>query len=161
MPVRKLKEYLDDNQVKYISITHSVAYTTQEVASIAHVPGKDLAKAVLVWLDGGMAMAVLPGTRHVDLPKLGSAAGAKTIRLASESEFRDRFPGCETGAMPPFGNLYDVPVYVDSMLELDKEIVFNAGTHVELIRLAYADFARLVKPRVAKFSSLGPRASAA
>jgi Ala-tRNA(Pro) deacylase len=161
MPVRQLKEYLDNNRIKYVTITHSVAYTTQEIASIAHVPGKELAKAVLVLMDNTLAMAVLPATRHIDLPKLGSAAGSKTIRLASEPEFRDRFPGCETGAMPPFGNLYNMPVYVDAMLELDKEIVFNAGTHVELMRLAYADYARLVKPKVAKFSSLGARVSAA
>ncbi len=161
MAVKKLKEYLDNHQIKYVMIRHSLAYTMQEIASIAHVPGKDLAKAVLVHLDGNMAMAVLPATRHIDLPKLGGAAGAKTIRMATEPEFRDRFPECETGAMPPFGNLYDMPVYVDAMLELDKVIAFNAGTHVELIQMHYADYARLVKPKIAKFSSLGPRASAA
>lgn len=161
MPVRKLKEYLDSNRIRYVTITHSVAYTMQEIASIAHVPGKELAKAVLVRLDGAMAMAVLPATRHIDLPRLGGAAGVKTIRLASESEFRDLFPGCQTGAMPPFGNLYAMPVYADAMLESDKEIVFNAGTHVELMRMAFADYARLVQPKIAKFSSLGARVNAA
>jgi Ala-tRNA(Pro) deacylase len=153
MPAAKLKEFLDREKVKYVSVAHSVAYTAQEIAWITHTPGKELAKTVMVKLDDKLAMAVLPASFNVDLARIKSAAGASSVALASEREFRSRFPDCETGAMPPFGNLYDVPVYVDESLTQDKEIAFNAGTHRELIRIAYEDFARLVKPLVAKFAA--------
>ena len=153
MPATKLKEFLDANNVKYSTLTHSTAYTALEIASLAHVKGQELAKTVIVKLDGRMAMAVLPASRQVNLPFLKTAAGAKTASLATEAEFRDLFPGCETGAMPPFGNLYDMSVFVDESLSKDKEIAFNAGTHKELIRLAYEDFARLVHPKIITFAA--------
>ena len=153
MPAQKLKEFLDRNRVKYISITHSTAYTSLEIASLTHIKGRELAKTVIINIDGAMAMAVLPASYQVDLSLLKAAAHAKKIGLASEGEFQDRFPGCETGAMPPFGNLYGMAVYADESLTLDKDIAFNAGSHNELIRLSYADFARLAEPRVAKFST--------
>ena len=151
MPVKQLKEFLDHNNVKYVSITHSTAFTAQEIAALTHTKGRDLAKTVIVKLDDALAMAVLPASHQVDLTELRQGAGATIAALATEVEFRSRFPGCETGAMPPFGNLYEMPVFVDESLTRDKEIAFNAGSHNELIRLAYEDYKKLVKPKVLKF----------
>jgi Ala-tRNA(Pro) deacylase len=153
MPAKQLKEFLDSHRVKYTTKTHPVAYTAQEIASLAHVHGREFAKTVIVRIDGALAMAVLPASYHVDFALLKTAAKAKKIGLASETDFRDRFPECELGAMPPFGQLYGMPVFVDEGLTRDKEIAFNAGTHRELIRLAYDDFARLVQPKAAKFTA--------
>ena len=152
MPVTKLKEFLDSNHVKYVSIAHSVAYTAQEIASVTHIPGKELAKVVMVKIDGNLVMAVVPASRQVDLDRLRLLAEGKTVSLAGEKEFKDRFPDCETGAMPPFGELYGIPVYVDSSLAEDEDIAFNAGTHRELIRLSYQDFVRLAAPAVGSFA---------
>jgi Ala-tRNA(Pro) deacylase len=153
MPATKLKKYLDDCQIKYVSIIHSPAYTAQEVAQSAHLPGREMAKTVIVKIDGRMAMVVLPATRKVVLQELREMLGADTVRLASEDEFKAQFPDCDTGAMPPFGNLYGMEVYVAPSLSEDQEIAFNAGTHSELIKLAYQDFERLVKPQVLSFST--------
>ncbi len=154
MPVQKLKEYLDRHSIKYVTITHSPAYTAQMIAAVAHIPGKELAKTVMVTLDDEMAMAVLPSSMMVDLERLLEAAGVGKARLATEAEFKGLFPECEVGAMPPFGNLWDMPVYVDPSLAEDEEIAFNAGSHVELIKLAYDDFARLVKPRTIPLAAM-------
>ncbi|MGH8577329.1 MAG: aminoacyl-tRNA deacylase [Gammaproteobacteria bacterium] len=151
MPVKKLKEFLDSHRVKYVSIVHSRAYTAQEIAASAHVPGRELAKAVMVKVDGRIAMAVLPASYQVDFERLRAAIGAANVELASETEFQDRFPECELGAMPPFGNLYGMEVYAARRLSEDGEIAFNAGSHTELIKLAYTDFERLVSPRVVDF----------
>ncbi len=105
MPVRKLKEFLDQQGVKYISISHSPAYTAQEVAQSAHITGRDFAKTVIVELDGKMAMAVLPANRKIVLQDLREVTGSDEVKFASEERFRESFPDCETGAMPPFGNL--------------------------------------------------------
>lgn len=158
MPCRKLKEYLDSQNIKYVSISHSVAYTAQEIASLAHIPGRDLAKTVIVRIGGDFAMAVVPASMHVDLMALQEAAGAPPVVLASEWEFRDRFPDCEPGAMPPFGSLYGMDVFVDEALTRETEIAFNAGTHRELVRLAYSDFARLVRPKVVSVGRHAARA---
>ena len=155
MPSRKLKEFLDAHGVKYVCITHSVAYTSQEIAALAHIPGKDLAKTVMVKLDGNLAMAVVPGSHKVDLRLLEAAAGARRAEVSTESAFKSMFPDCETGAMPPFGNLYGVPVFAAQSLSEDDEIAFNAGTHSELIRMPYRDFERLVQPKLGSFS-IGP-----
>jgi len=152
MPVKKLKEFLESHNIKYVSIRHSRAYTAQEIASAAHIPGKELAKTVMVKIDGKMAMAVLPATYKVDFDLLKEVSGASKVELASEQEFKDLFPECEVGAMPPFGNLYGMEVFVAETLAEDQEIAFNAGSHTELIRLAYKDFEKLVKPKVVKFS---------
>ena len=152
MPVRKLKEFLDGEGIKYVTVSHSVAYTAQEIAARAHVRGKNLAKTVMVRLDGKMAMAVLPATFKVDLDLLKEASGANEVELASEREFKDMFPDCELGAMPPFGNLYGFDVYVARTLAEDEEIAFNAGSHTELMKLPYGDFERLVKPKVVRIS---------
>ena len=152
MPVKKLKEYLDSEKIKYVSLTHSPAFTAMEVAESAHVPGRELAKTVIVKLDGRMAMAVLPSTRKVDLNLLRESAGAEEAKLATEAEFKSLFPDCETGAMPPFGNLYGMEVYVSPSLAEDDQIAFNAGSHTEVMKLAYKDFERLVKPRVVRMT---------
>jgi Ala-tRNA(Pro) deacylase len=148
MPLASLREYLDKHKVKYIVISHSPAFTAQGVAALAHVPGKDLAKTVIVTVDGNLAMAVLPASFHVDLPLLKKEIKAKDVQLASEQDFKDRFPECETGAMPPFGNLYGMEVFTDEDLAKDKDIVFNACSHRELIRLAWGDYEKLVQPRI-------------
>jgi len=153
MPVKKLKEFLDREKVKYVSIAHSPAFTAQEVAAAAHVPGKELAKTVVVHLDGKTAMAVLPANRKIILEDLREATGAAEVRFATEAEFKELFADCEIGAMPPFGNLYGMDVYVAASLAEDEEIAFNAGSHTELIKLAYRDFERLVKPQVASFTT--------
>jgi Ala-tRNA(Pro) deacylase len=153
MPAKKLKEYLNNNNIKYVTIFHSQAYTAQEVAATAHIPGKELAKTVMVKIDDKMAMAVLTAADKVDFDSLKEAAGAGKVELASEQEFENMFPGCEIGTMPPFGNLYEMQVFVEENLTEDTEIAFNAGSYTELIRLSYKDFERLVKPAVVKFSS--------
>jgi len=152
MPVQRLKEFLDGSNIKYVTISHSQAFTAQEIAASAHIPGKELAKTVMVKIDGKMAMAVLPASDQVDFGCLKKAAGAGAAELASERDFKDLFPGCEIGAMPPFGNLYGMDVFVARSLAEDEEIAFNAGSHTELIRLSYKDFERTVQPVVAKLS---------
>jgi Ala-tRNA(Pro) deacylase len=152
MPAAKLKAFLDSHRVKYVSIRHSPAYTAQEVAASAHVRGKELAKTVIVLIDDKLAMAVLPASRKVDVDRLSEMCGGAAVRIATEEDFRTAFPECEVGAMPPFGNLYGMDVYVDQPLADDVEISFNGGTHSELIRLEYRDFARLVQPKVAPIS---------
>jgi Ala-tRNA(Pro) deacylase len=153
MPFTILKEFLDREKVKYITISHSTGYTAQEIASLAHISGKEIAKTVIVSIDDTLAMAVLPASFQVDLVQLKAVTGAKTVRIATEAEFKNRFPDCETGAMPPFGNLYGMPVFAEETLARDEEIAFNAGNHQVLIRLSYQDFERLVKPKLAKFAS--------
>jgi Ala-tRNA(Pro) deacylase len=148
MPVRKLKEFLDSQKIKYVVISHSPAYTAMEVAQSAHIPGKDLAKVVMVVLDGKTCMAVMPATRKLDLERLREATGSSEARLATEEEFRKLFPECETGAMPPFGSLYDMEVYMSPQLAEDEEIGFNAGSHTEVIKLRYTDYERLARPKV-------------
>ena len=152
MPATKFIEYLDSQGVAYTRIRHPKAYTAQEIAAVAHVSGDQLAKTVMVKVDGKMAMAVLPASSRVDMDLLKDVTGASSIELASEKEFKDMFPACEVGAMPPFGILYDMDVYVSEVLTEDEEIAFNAGSHTELVRMAYADFERLVRPKVAQLS---------
>lgn len=148
MPVKKLKEYLDNHHIKYGCTSHSPAFTAQEVAAAAHVSGKHLAKVVIVRVDNKLAMVVLPAHDHVNFANLKSVTGAAEVNLASEAMFKGAFPECEVGAMPPFGNLYDIPVYVSSQLSQYSQILFNSGFHSELMQLAYQDFERLVKPKV-------------
>jgi Ala-tRNA(Pro) deacylase len=148
MTVQKLREFLDREGVKYVTIRHSQAFTAQEIAASAHVSGQELAKSVVARLDGRTVLVVLPASQRVDFDALKAQVGASEARLATEQEFQDAFPDCELGAMPPFGNLYGVEVYVSKRLAEDEEIAFNACSHTELIRLAYRDFVRLAKPRV-------------
>src|SRR5437899_1289655 len=153
MPVKKLKEFLDREKVKYVSIVHSPAYTAQEVAASAHITGKELAKTVIVKLDGTLAMAVLPANRKIVLQDLREVTGSDQVKFASEDEFKKLFPDCETGAMPPFGNLYGMDVYVAESLTDNDQIAFNAGLHTEVMKLAFKDFERLVQPKVVSFTT--------
>lgn len=142
-----IRTFLDQNGVKYDTITHTRAYTANEVAQAAHVSGKEVAKTVIVDADGRMIMTVLPASKRLSFVRAARAVG-DGLRLAHEYEFARLFPGCEVGAMPPFGNLYGMDVYVDPSLREDEEIVFNAGTHEDLIRMRYEDFERLVHPHI-------------
>lgn len=148
MPNKQLKDILESNHVKYTSINHSPAFTAQEVAAAAHVSGRQFAKTIIVKIGDQLAMVVLPANDHIDFEALKAATGEKNINLASESEFKGRFPDCEVGAMPPFGNLFGMSVFVSNHLSGIDQIIFNAGSHSELIQLSYKDFERLVKPKV-------------
>ena len=152
MPAQKLKSYLDGNNIEYVTISHSPAYTAQRIAELTHTPGKEMAKTVIVKLDDKFAMAVLPASHRVDLDYLKRGVDAERVEVATEQEFKDLFPDCELGAMPPFGNLYDMDVYVAQRLTDDEEIAFNAGSHTELVRMAYKDFETLVGPKVIRLT---------
>jgi Ala-tRNA(Pro) deacylase len=154
MSLSKLKEFLDSHNVKYVTISHSVAYTAAGIAALTHIPGKEVAKTVIVKVDGALAMAVVSASQHVDLSLLKGATGARNVELATEDEFKERFPDCELGAMPPFGNLYGMTVFADESLSRDKEIAFNAGSHRELMRIAWEDFDKLVQPRLMKVGAV-------
>jgi len=145
MGAAKLMQYLNENNVRFETLEHPTAYTAQEIAEKAHIHGKDMAKTVMVKIDGQMAMAVLPGNDMLDVALLKKACGAE-VELVNENEFRDNFPDCELGAMPPFGNLYDMKVWVDVDLAKDEKIAFNAGNHHELCLISYSDFEKLVEP---------------
>ncbi|HEX5831712.1 MAG TPA: YbaK/EbsC family protein [Gemmatimonadaceae bacterium] len=147
MPTAKLTELLDREGIRYATILHSPAYTAQEVAASAHVPGKAMAKTVVAKLDGKPALVVLPAREKVNLEQLRASTGAREAELATEQEFATLFPECELGAMPPFGNLYGLDTYVTTSLAVDDEIAFNAGSHTELVRMPYRDFERIVHPK--------------
>jgi Ala-tRNA(Pro) deacylase len=151
MPLSKLREYLDSHHVKYLVLSHSLAYTAQGVAALAHVSGKKLAKTVIIKLDGKLAMAVVPASSHVDLERLRTLTG-RAVEIAAECDFQNAFPDCELGAIPPFGILYDMPVYADAALAEQEEITFSSGTHRELVRMNWADMMRLIKPTVAELT---------
>jgi Ala-tRNA(Pro) deacylase len=153
MSASKLTEFLDSQHIRYSVIEHHTpVYTAQEIAATAHISGKQLAKTVMVKLDGKLAMAVLPASQRVHLNRLRELTGAQTIELARESEMKARFPDCQVGAMPPFGNLYDIPVYAAQNLSSEIEIAFCAGSHTELVQMAFDDFTRLVEPVVLDFA---------
>jgi Ala-tRNA(Pro) deacylase len=151
IPVR-LAEFLHKNNAPYEVIQHPVKFTAQELSAVEHVSGKRHAKVVMIALDGEWIMAVLPSNHRVDLELLVRLTG-KRAALASESEFDKLFPDCERGSMPPFGNLYGVPTFVDRSLVCDDSIVFEAGTHTQAIRMLYSDFERLAKPTIGDFSA--------
>lgn len=152
MPARIIKEFLDQNHLKYVAIKHSRAFTAQEIAASAHIHGKKLAKTVVLKVDGKLVFAVLPASYKVDLEMLKEALGNDNIRLANEQEFKDKCPGCEVGAMPPMGNLFNLETYVAASLVEDDEIAFNAGNHTELIRMQYIDYEKVVNPKILRFS---------
>src|SRR5262249_21772889 len=149
----KLKAFLDERKVRYVTITHSQAFTAQQIAASAHIKGKTMAKTVIVKGGTQPVMAVLPASHHIELTDLTKALGGVDVRLVDESELTGMFPECERGAMPPFGNLYGMPVVCDNALVTNGEIFFNAGTHTEVIGLAFTDFQRLVEPRLARFAT--------
>jgi len=148
----RLTHFLEQQHVPFVTIPHARAYTAQEIAASIHVPGQEVAKTVIVQADGKLYMAVMPATRRADLVLLKKSLGVKKIRLATEAEFEGIFPECEVGAMPPFGNLYRIPVVVDESLKKDREIVFNAGSHTETVKMAFDEFVELVKPIFAAFT---------
>lgn len=153
MPIKRIKEYLDSHRVKYVIITHSMAFTAQEIAASVHISGNEMAKTVIIKVDGKMAMAVLPATYMVNFRILSDIVGSQNIELATENEFQLRFPECEVGAMPPFGNLWNMEVFVSERLAYNSNIVFNAGSHTELVRMAYIDYEFLVKPHIINYAT--------
>lgn len=152
MPLNRLSDYLDEHGKKYVVVKHSQAYTAQEVAASAHIPGKEMAKTVMMKIDGDIKMVVLPSTHQVDFDQMKETVGADSVELASEDEFESLFPDCELGAMPPFGNLYDMDTIVAESLAEDEEIAFNAGSHKELVKMSYKDFEELVNPAIMRLS---------
>jgi len=148
---RKLKQYLDEQHAPYDVLQHEEKFTSPEIAESLHVPGREMAKVVMVQTDGRLVMAVLPSNRFVDLIRFAEATHAEMVGLATEEDFRRCFPDCEVGAMPPFGNLYGIEVLVDESLARDEEIAFEAGNHHEAIRMKFRDYSELVQPRVADF----------
>ena len=148
----KLREFLEASKVPYSVQSHPTAYTAQEIAALSHVKGRALAKVVMVKAGADLVMLVLPADHRVDLSRAKAILGVKDLRLAQEAEFSGVFPGCEVGAMPPFGNLFGLPVYADRSLEKDEAIVFNAGTHTQTARMPFPDYVRLVKPRMEEFA---------
>jgi len=150
--LKKLKDYLEQNQVSYELGYHVRVYTAQEIAAAQHIPGKEMAKVVMVKTDGKNIMLVLPASYRVEMKKLKGVLNSKKVVMVKEEEFQELFPDCEIGAMPPFGNLYNLEVWVDQVLTEDDFIVFRAGSHVETLRIKYSDYARLVSPKVGDFS---------
>lgn len=148
MAISRLTDYLDEHGKKYVIVKHSEAFTAQEVAASAHIPGKDMVKTVIVKADGDIKMVVLPSTHDVDFNSIREALDAEEVELASEEEFEDLFPDSELGAMPPFGNLYELDTLVAESLTGDDIIAFNAGTHKEVIKMAYSDYEELVQPDI-------------
>ena len=147
----KLKEYLDTSGIAYERHPHATAYTSQEIAAAVHVPGKQMVKSVIVRADEGpLALAVLSANDTADLDALRKEIGCETLRLATENEFANAFPTCKIGAMPPLGNIFDLPTYCDESLSRNRDIEFNAGTHEETIRMAFADFRQLVNPKMVR-----------
>ncbi len=150
MPLSRLEKYLDLEHVNYKRIVHSRAYTAQKTAAYSHISGNEIAKTVMVKMDGNLCMVVIPASYQIDLRELQRATAAKNVRLATESEFKDAFNDCEVGAQPPFGNLYNMEVFVAEKLTEDTTISFNACNHAELIQMTYKDYQRLVHPTVVR-----------
>jgi Ala-tRNA(Pro) deacylase len=148
----RLEAYLREQQVPFEVHHHPPSYTAQATAATEHISGKLLAKVVMVLADDRMVLLALPAPDRVNLTAVGALLGAQEVRLAQENEFARNFPDCEVGAMPPFGNLYGVPVYVESALAENETLVIQAGTHTDTLRMHYADFERLVQPTVAAFA---------
>lgn len=144
----KVQELLRHEEVPFKSIWHPIAYSAQKTAAFAHVSGNEFAKPVMVRIDGKLSMVVVPGSAQVDLDLLRQSTGAKEVRLVGESEFKNLFPDCEVGAMPPFGHLYGLETFVAEGLSHDEIIAFNAGSHNELIEMTFRDYSRLEHPHV-------------
>jgi Ala-tRNA(Pro) deacylase len=153
MACKKLKLFLDEQHIKYLTIQHSRAYTAQEIAESAHVSGNDFAKVVMLKVDNEMIMSVLPASDKVDLKLLRKTLEAGKVVFADENEFQDHFPGCEIGAMPPFGNLYGIRVIMAETLCGTDTISFNSGVHTEVVQMNYADYVELVSPEILDFTS--------
>lgn len=152
MSISRIKEYLQENNVAYQIIPHLNVYTAQEVASVAHISGKEIAKTIILKVDGQMVMAVLPATDKVDLQCFCEVMRTTHVEVAEEEEFQNIFWDCELGAMAPLGPLYNMDVFVSKRLTEDDQIAFNADTHTDLVRISYHDFEKLVNPKIFDFS---------
>lgn len=152
MPVQKLKKLLDQSGIKYVSINHSPAYTARETAASTLVPRREFAKTIIVDLDGEKVMAVVSASRHVDVSALVSFTGSDSGRLATEDEFKTSFPDCDVGAMPPFGKLYDMRVFMDQMVSEVDDLCFNAGSHAQIVRMECDDYLKLEQPVIGDFA---------
>ena len=152
MPAQKLKQMLDKHNIKYISINHSPAYTARETAASTFVPRREFAKTIIVDIDGEKIMAVLSASRHVDIVALRNLVPANEARLATEDEFRELFPDCELGAMPPFGSLYNMRVFIDEMVTEVDDLCFNAGSHEQILRMDCVDYMKLEQPVTGAFA---------
>lgn len=144
----RLHYFLDEHHVPYTTLSHARTLTAQDTANAAHVSNRHFAKTVMLKVDGALAMLVMPAAYRIDLVRLSRALGGRVVELAHEDEFKDAFPDCELGAMPPFGNLYGLPLYVDARLADHAEIAFNAGSHTDALRMPYREFDRLAEPEV-------------
>jgi Ala-tRNA(Pro) deacylase len=144
----RLHNFLDDAHAPYTALEHPRTVTAQETANVTHIGNRHFAKTVMLKVDGKLAMMVMPAAYRVDLTRLSRALGGPVVELADEAEFRAAFADCEVGAMPPFGHLYGMPVYVDSRLADEPEIAFNAGSHIDVVRMPYAEFERLAQPEL-------------
>ncbi len=149
---KKLRKLLDEKEIKYVMQSHSRAYTSQEIAAALHVSGNVLAKSVMVKDNGDLSMVILPANYKINFEELQKTLGKKNIQLASESNFKPLFEDCDTGAMCPFGNLYEVPVYIAKSIVDKDEIIFNAGTHTDAIRMSMGDYVNVVQPKILKIS---------
>ncbi len=146
--IKKLDDLLKKSKVKYEKIAHAETFTSQETAQVEHIPGKEVAKVVMVKADGKDAMMVLPASYKLDLSKAKALLKAKEVRLASEQEFISLFPDCEKGAMPPFGIIYNITCFADKVIAENEKIVFNAGTHKESIKMSYSDYEKIAQPKL-------------
>ena len=144
----RLHHFLDERHAPYETLNHPRTITAQDTANAAHIGNRHFAKTVMLKVDGELAMLVMPAAYRVELVRLSRALGGREVELAQEDEFKDAFPDCELGAMPPFGNLYGMPVYVDSRLAAQPEIAFNAGSHTDMVRMPYAEFEKLAQPEL-------------
>ncbi|MBI4042053.1 MAG: YbaK/EbsC family protein [Deltaproteobacteria bacterium] len=150
--VQKLADYLESKKIKYQEVPHREAYTAQEVAQSVHARGQEVVKVVVVKGKKKFYMLALPASYKVDLDAFSEIVDEKELRLATEGEIQSLFPECEVGAMPPFGNLWKIDVYADKSLAADKEIWIQPGSHTSLIKISFADFKKLVKPKVEEFA---------
>jgi Ala-tRNA(Pro) deacylase len=151
-PLQKVTSYLDEHRIPYEMLHHRRDYSAQKTAADTHTPGKAFAKTVILIVDARFCMFVLPASRKIDLEKVKQELHAQEVRLAAESEFSTICTGCEVGAMPPLGTLYQLPVYISHDLTEDPLITFNAGTHEEVVRMRYSDYAELIRPVVMNFT---------
>jgi len=144
---KQLIDCLDGNKVSYEVLLHPEAVTAQRIAQAEHVKGRHHAKVVMVKSGDQHLMMVLPADHQIDLEKVEKAIG-EAVSLGKEQEFTTLFSDCAIGAMPPFGNLYGLPTYVDQSLAEQDYIVFEAGTHRDAIKMSYRDYEKIVKPKV-------------
>lgn len=154
MPVRQLTSYLEANRVRYMAHNHCPTFTAQETAEATHISGKEMAKPIIIEVAGKHLMVVTAASERINFNRLSDALGGEKVRLCHEDEFEDDFPLCETGSMPPFGNLYNMPVILSAYLACQESISFNAGSHTEVVQMDMIDYCTLTRPRVARFTLL-------